>query len=535
MMDFVKDRFGGLVDPLRDVWGFYQGLDPEQQRSALLLALVGAAAFAVWVAYQAYGDRVVIVLPAWMLRTFLLVLALPFVALGRAAGRGTNVPGFLTRSWTAEPDPERPRVQSRNVDPMKLPNKSLPQDQWHLFDRDWERLYAVGVISKAGGGKDETLIGPALFHELLRGSSDVVVMDPKLEQLAAAHKAGYLPRGSDLYVYGTSPRLSREWADAFDVFALERNLTTARILTEEESRDSHWQHKAADLVVATREALEEETGEKATLADVREVVADREALKELRRQSRRVDNVADEEKEWGYVRSTAVRALEPLESARTRALFDASRIRMPDFASQRRQIVFLCPDPGAGEEEAKLTAAMVEVLVQLSRQSGPARIQKFFINEAASFTSLTRLPQYVDIGRGEGVYLMYVLQSYSQLVKRLGAAGARNLWTGSAAQVVGQGAEPELAEEMSRYTNPVRLNHRLPRQYGQHPGGEHLSEERRQALLMHHITGLGTGQWVMRVAPEIHRYEVLGRHTHSARLAAIRKKRAAKGAAGARR
>ena len=41
MMDFVKDRFGGLLDPFRDVWGFYQGLDPEQQRSALLLALVG--------------------------------------------------------------------------------------------------------------------------------------------------------------------------------------------------------------------------------------------------------------------------------------------------------------------------------------------------------------------------------------------------------------------------------------------------------------------------------------------------------------
>lgn len=524
----MKDRFGGLLAPFRDVWNFYQALDPEQQRSALLLALVGAAAFVAWVAYQAHGDRAVIVVPAWILRTALLLLALPFVAVGRVAGRGTDVPGFLTRSWTAEPDPERQHIVSRKVDPMKLPNERLPQDRWHLFDRDWERLYAVGVISKAGGGKDETLIGPALYHELRRGSSDVVVMDPKLEQLAAACKSGYLPKGSDLYVYGTSPGLPAQGTDAFDVFALERNLTTARILTEEESRDSHWQHKAANLLVAVHAALEEETGEVATLADVREVVADREALKELRRESRRVDNVADEEKEWGYIRSTAARALEPLESAKARALFDAERMRMPDFGSPKRQIVFLCPDPGAGEEEAKLTAAQVEVLVQLGRHAGEGRIQKFFVNEAASFTSLTRLPQYVDIGRGEGVYLMYVLQSYSQLVRRLGAAGARNLWTGSAAQVVGQGAEPELAEEMSRYTEPVRLTHRQPRQYGQHPGGEHLSEERRQALLMHHITGLKMGQWVMRVAPEILRYEVLGRHTHSARLAALRKKRSAR-------
>ena len=126
---------------------------------------------------------------------------------------------------------------------------------------------------------------------------------------------------------------------------------------------------------------------------------------------------------------------------------------------------------------------------------------------------------------------MYALQSYSQLVRRLGTAGARNLWTGSAAQVVGQGAELELAEEMSRYTDPIRLTHRQPRQFGQAPGGEHISEERRQALLRHHITGLKMGQWVMRVAPEVYRYEVQGRNTHSAQLAAIKKKRAARNGA----
>jgi hypothetical protein len=526
----VTDYFRELLAPFGDAWSFYQALDPNKQQSVLLLAVIGLAAFIVWVMYQAHGDRVVIVLPAGILRIALFLLVLPFVLLGKVAGRGTSVPGILRRSWTAEPDPERAGIASKKVNPMKLPRKELPQDQWYLFDRDWKRLYAIGVISKAGGGKDETLIGPALYHELRRGSSDVVVMDPKLEQLAAAYEARYLPADADLYVYGTSPKLSSEWADAFDIFALERNLTTARILTEEESREGHWKHKAADLLVVTHAALEEATGEPATLVDVREVVADREALKELRKVSRQVDNVADEEKEWGYIRSTAARALEPLESARAKALFDADRVRMPDFASPRRQIVFLCPDPGAGEEEAKLTAAMVEVLVQLSRRTGPGRIQKFLINEAASFTSLTRLPQYVDIGRGEGVYLMYVLQSYSQLVRRLGAAGARNLWTGSAAQVVGQGAEPELAEEMSRYTDPVRLTHRQPRQYGQAPGAEHVSEERRQALLRHHITGLRMGQWVMRVAPEIHRYEVPERHTHSAQLAVIRKRAARNGA-----
>ncbi len=120
MMDFVRDRFGDLLAPLRDIWDFYQGLGPEQQRSALLLAVVGVLAFVVWVAYQAHGDRAVIVLPAGVLRIFLLLLVLPFVALGRAAGRRTGVPGFLRRSWTAEPDPEGAKIPSRTVNPMKV-------------------------------------------------------------------------------------------------------------------------------------------------------------------------------------------------------------------------------------------------------------------------------------------------------------------------------------------------------------------------------------------------------------------------------
>jgi hypothetical protein len=37
------------------------------------------------------------------------------------------------------------------------------------------------------------------------------------------------------------------------------------------------------------------------------------------------------------------------------------------------------------------------------------------------------------------------------------------------------------------------------------------------------------GEWVMRVAPEIYRYEVPERHTHSAQLAVIEKRAAGTG------
>lgn len=401
--------------------------------------------------------------------------------------------------------------------------KPLPADQWSIFGQDWRRLPAVGVISKAGGGKDAGVLGPTVFQELVRGSADLVVMDPKLEQFRAAAQYGYFPENADLYIYGTSPELNGG-THAFDIFASGRPLSTARIITEEHGQESHWQHKAAELIVAVQKALEELTGERVALGYVREVIADRRALGELREQSLLVDNVADEEREWGYIRSTAKKALEPLESERVRALFDAEKVWMPDFTSGRRQIVFLFPDPGAGDEEAKLIAAMVDVLVALGREAGPDRIQKFIANEAGSFMSLPRLPHYVDIGRGEGIYVMYVLQSWSQLVGRLGAAGARNLWSGSAAQIVGQGAEPELAEEMSRYADPVRRRHRQPRQYRDAPGAERISEERPRSLQPHHVTGLGINEWVMRVAPEIYRYRVPKRYTQPEQLKKLERK-----------
>lgn len=120
-MDFVMDYFGEVLAPVGDAWGFYQGLSAEQQSGVLWLAVVGVAALIVWTAYQAHGDRVMVVLPAGILRIALLLVVLPVVLLGKAAGRGTGVPEFLRRSWTALPDPDGPRIGMEEVNPMKIP------------------------------------------------------------------------------------------------------------------------------------------------------------------------------------------------------------------------------------------------------------------------------------------------------------------------------------------------------------------------------------------------------------------------------
>ena len=121
MMDYVRE----FVDPFKDAWGFYQGLEAAQQRGLLLLAAVGVVAFIVWMMYQTYGDRVVVVLPAGILRYSMLLLVLPFVLIGMVAGRGTSVPDFLRRSWTEEPNPERAQIPVKTVNPMRLPGNPL--------------------------------------------------------------------------------------------------------------------------------------------------------------------------------------------------------------------------------------------------------------------------------------------------------------------------------------------------------------------------------------------------------------------------
>jgi hypothetical protein len=117
----VRDYARELLAPLRDGLGWFHGLGPDQQRSVLLLAAIGVVALFLWIMYQSHGDRVVLVLPAGLLRISLLLLVLPLVMAGRAAGRGTRVPGFLRRSWTQEPDPDRPQIPTREVNPMRVP------------------------------------------------------------------------------------------------------------------------------------------------------------------------------------------------------------------------------------------------------------------------------------------------------------------------------------------------------------------------------------------------------------------------------
>ncbi|AHY48391.1 Hypothetical Protein RradSPS_3108 (plasmid) [Rubrobacter radiotolerans] len=121
MPDVVRDYWTDLTGPLQKAWIWYGTLDPEQQRSLVLLAGTGVVGVIAWVMYQTHGDDVVIVLPATVLRLSLLLLALPVLMVGRMAGAGWEMPGVLRRSWTARPDPDEPKIRMQEVNPMRLP------------------------------------------------------------------------------------------------------------------------------------------------------------------------------------------------------------------------------------------------------------------------------------------------------------------------------------------------------------------------------------------------------------------------------
>lgn len=498
----MGETFREMGRDLSSVWEWYSGLEAETQQGVLLLAALAVAAMIGWVMYQAHGDRAPIVAAAGITRGLGLLVAAIVVGIGKLAGRGWSIPEFLRRSWT-EDNPDRPKKPETTVRPMERP-KRLESGEWAMFAAGWKKLYTIGVISQPGSGKDEALIGPAIYHELVHGSDDLIVLDPKAEQLWRAYQYGLIPEDADLYVYGTSPRLER--THAFSLHKAPRPMTALRIFTEQEAGGQHFGDTAASLLMESGMALASESEEDVSLAEIAAVIKDPQALSELNQNYPRTV-VAPNEREFGSVVSTARRALEPLDHPRARELFGSEGVRMPDFSSSRRQIICLCPDPAA-MEESRMTAAKIEVLTQLAADSGEGRIQKFIMNEAGSFLSLPRLPHYCDMGRGQGVYMMYVLQSYAQLENRLGVAGARSLWTSSAAQIVGAGAEPRLAREMSEYTEPVRLTHRQPAQPRQSPGGEQIAEERRREIEDHHVTGLEPGHWIARIGPRTVRYHV---------------------------
>lgn len=509
-----------------DIWNWFTGLGFQAQATIVggfVLFCFGAYAYGV---YEREGDRGIWNMVKRLIKMLVFVVVGLVVLVLKPFRRETRMPGWLRRSWT-EPDPYEAQIPQKTVKPMQFPDKELPADAWWWAQKVVSKPVSL-IIGPPESGKDACLIGPHLTYELMHGVADLTIMDPKAEQLMYALNNDYLRReDTDIYIYATTRELAAHVTHQFDLFALEgmQNRTTMGVLTDAPSIDEHWQDKAAQAMQRSHSVLSE-GGNRASMAQVVQIFADPEVMWELIGSEPRFGAVATEEKEWNYIRSEANKALElldPYDGDRAANVFGGQNPKMPDYTSQRRQVVFLCPDIYAGDIERAMWAAALEVIIQKHHTETPRdRYHKAAINEAASFMNLPRIKTYVNICRSSGLRIAAVVQSESQVVEAQSQASFNLLWDSSQVRIVGANASPEVAERMTRYTAPVRQEFHRPEQLG--PADKRqprqVSDKDSHELQEHHITRQTTGEWTMLIGSEAHRFTVPKSATQEAVLKA---------------
>jgi hypothetical protein len=195
------------------------------------------------------------------------------------------------------------------------------------------------------------------------------------------------------------------------------------------AKDGHWNEKAAECIEQTALALAELYDASPTINDVRDAIADRERLADLRRRFPSLNYVADEPKEWAYIRSTAAKRLKPLADPLVRRVFAGDPgVPQPDFSRRDgREIVIVRPDWASAERTARFVTALIHAIVMSAITGGYAGgpgTQVIF-DEAGSFMRLDRLGSYLDLARGGKIGIVYRPAVASSARRAAGARGGR--------------------------------------------------------------------------------------------------------------
>jgi type IV secretory pathway TraG/TraD family ATPase VirD4 len=403
------------------------------------------------------------------------------------------------------------------------------------------------VVGQTGSAKNQAELNYEVQHQLEHSDEHMVLTDVKANAEMSRIVYAYAREGDRIFVYNFHPqepvssslRLFRDPDEAANL---------AFLLTDEPTaRESHWNEKAAELIVAVAEALTElerqagrlpgrfaggagygaeEDEITATLNEVWDVIADRERLKELIRTSPRVANVADVEKEWGYIRSGAARRLSALRSPSVRRVFAARpETPQPDFSRRDgRDIVVVRPHAKSAPRLARYIYAALDVIFRAASDGGDAGGPgtKFVIDEAASYMRLQNLPEYLDLGRASKVQVTYALQGTKQLITKLGRDEALAVLSSTEIKVVGATSDLETARVISELSEPRMVHYRRPVQRDELLGqwGEH----ERPLINPHEITGQSTGEFTVQQGPKVWKVQVPEERFHHRQAAPPRER-----------
>lgn len=440
-------------------------------------------------------------------------------------------------------DPTRtPLVERVGADPARVPGLNSLGPGNHATPAGVVPGVHMVTVAMSDAGKGQTIVNYQIQHQLTRTAQNLIVIDAKASAPLTAVVKAYLRPADRLYVYTMHSR--DEESSSLRLFAdPERLADVAYMLCDEAGlQDSHWNDKAAELIEAVARALtglryqaemaaaalvgeaaaagpgEEEIT--ASLNEVHDHVADREKLAELRRVSPLVDNVADNEKEWGYIRSTAARRLKPLAVRGLRRVFAAGEdTEQPDFgpsADGGRTVVIVRPDPKSAQRLGRYVSAVLDVLYRLAAEGGDAggAGTKVVVDEAASYMRIANLGEYLDLGRESGVQLHYVLQSATQLAARLKDRDqAEHLIGSTEVKAVGATGDPRTAQTISRLSGRSTVHYRGPVRKG-HVLGDWREKEKAN-VTEEEILAQRKGEWTVQYAGDALRLVRVGKeHYH---------------------
>jgi hypothetical protein len=470
-------------------------------------------------AYFAGGEavsRMNLRLLGWALSGALALAWLPIVGALRLAGRSVPLMGMglvnvLPQARPTLSNPETDEVEKRRtVNPAKPPKRSMELEEQQAAG---EILPAVhqGIIAGPGAGKNQAFLNYQIRDAITASSQNLIVVAPKKETEEIVYR--YAKRGARVFRYTSHPK--DEVCSALDLFENDfRVADVANMICDAPNEQAHWKEKAEqaiDAIVTTLRLL----GRPANLPAVRDVVSSREELARMRRISAELDEVADEPKEWSYIRSTVTRVLKPLKLLHIRRVFAArDETARPTFDRRHggRDFVILKPRPGASDAEKRLVCAALDVLYRSACDAGEngGAGTRVIVDEAASFMRLERLPEYLELGRGLRTQLTYVLQSTKQLAAVLGNDEAEQILASTDLLVVGATNDLSTARMIEAASALERVNYWGPRQHDELVPG--LRETVRPRITAQEVLAQEKGEWTIKRGPKIWKVRVPEKH-----------------------
>ncbi len=459
---------------------------------------------------------------------FLRVAWLPLALVGRVAG-GT-VPGPVTyaavndyfRDTRQVREPETAELQQRRtVDPRKVAGAAKLSHGGIWTPVGVRPAVSGAITAESGGAKGQTHVNYQVQYQMLHSPEHLVLLEVKpnleLSKIVYAH----LRPGDRLFEYTMQPKDRRSSAAALVADPRTMPDVCWMLANEPDAKDGHWNEKAAEAMEQTVLGLRHLGRRRVTLNDVRDVMVDRELLADLRRRFAALDYVADEPKEWGYIRSTAAKRLKPLSDPLVRRVFAGTgRITQPDFSrTDGRDIVVIRPDWESAERTSRFVTALVHAQVMGAVRGGyvggPGT--KVILDEAGSFMRLTRLGSYLDLARGGRINLFYVLQSRAQLAAQLGRDEAQRVWSATELKIVGPTSDLELARDVAALSGERRVHYPKPRQHDEFVG--RTGEGTRHLVRYDEITRQQEGEFVLVHRGEVVKYRVPKKRYHHTQAA----------------